>query len=432
MMSPRWPHLQPEGRRRVLLSAYACGPGRGSEPGVGWHTARALSAHHDVWVLTTPENQVAIRDELQTRAEPSLRVVIVDWPPPLRTLAETRLGGEVQYRAWQRAILPVARRLHADIGFDVAQHVTYCRYWTPSAVARLPVPFIWGPVGGGESAPAAFVRTLGLGARAGEHLRDLARAAGERDPGVRLTAARAVRAVATTEQTAARLRALGARHVEVCSQLALPDDELARLGALGTPPAPPVRFLSSGRLVGWKGLHLGLRAFAGLPDLAAEYWIVGDGPERGALGRLVAALGLADRVRFLGALPRATALEALGHSHVLVHPSLHDSGGMVCLEAMAAGRPVVCLDLGGPAALVTPDCGMRIPAVDPERSIAGLARAMRLLTLAPALREALGAAGARRAREAYAWETRGAQYAAWVREATGGTAARGLALGGAA
>ena len=62
---------------------------------------------------------------------------------------------------------------------------------------------------------------------------------------------------------------------------------------------------------------------------------------------LAAELGIERQVKFWGALERQAALAKFGECHVLVHPSLHDSGGWVCVEAMAAGRPVVCLDLGG-------------------------------------------------------------------------------------
>ena len=96
----------------------------------------------------------------------------------------------------------------------------------------------------------------------------------------------------------------------------------------------------------WKGFHLGLRAFAcaNLPD--AEYWILGDGAELNQLQILADNLGIAQRVKFWGKLSREETLNKLRDCHVLVHPSLHDSGGWVCLEAMAAGRPVICLDLG--------------------------------------------------------------------------------------
>ena len=52
------------------------------------------------------------------------------------------------------------------------------------------------------------------------------------------------------------------------------------------------------------------------------------------------------------------------------------SGGWTCLEAMAAGRPVVCLDLGGPATQVTEETGIKVPAPVPNQAVSGLAEAM--------------------------------------------------------
>ena len=113
-----------------------------------------------------------------------------------------------------------------------------------------------------------------------------------------------------------------------------------------------------------KAFHLGLRAFAQfhrqLPE--SEYWIIGDGPERKGLERLARQLGVAESVRFWGWLPRPEALRLLAECDVLVHPTLHDSGGWVCLEAMVAARPVVCLDLGGPGVQVTDETGIKLPA----------------------------------------------------------------------
>ncbi len=124
--------------------------------------------------------------------------------------------------------------------------------------------------------------------------------------------------------------------------------EIRALAQLPAPAAAPMRFIAgregccTGRDSAWGSGRLPAR---GLPD--AEYWILGDGPERQALQALAGDLGIANRVRFWGNVERQTAVSKLGECDVLGASSLHDSGGWVCLEAMAAGRPVICLDLGG-------------------------------------------------------------------------------------
>jgi len=72
-----------------------------------------------------------------------------------------------------------------------------------------------------------------------------------------------------------------------------------------------------------------------------------------------------------------------------MHPSLHDSGGWVTLEAMAAGRPVICLDLGGPALQVSEATGIKIPAISPPQVVADLASALKQLAGDPSRRHDL-------------------------------------------
>jgi glycosyltransferase involved in cell wall biosynthesis len=144
---------------------------------------------------------------------------------------------------------------------------------------------------------------------------------------------------------------------------------------------------------------------ARLPDV--EYWIVGTGPDRARLESLTRRLDIAHKVKFIGELPREEALGLLGECLALVHPSLHDSGGVVCLESMAAAKPVICLNTGGPATQVTPDTGFLIPATTPQATVRGIASAMRSLANDDMLRSRLGQNGLQRAREVFTWEKRG-------------------------
>jgi glycosyltransferase involved in cell wall biosynthesis len=404
-------------RLNVLLCAYACEPGKGSEPGVGWNTARELARHHEVWVLTRANNRPQVEAELVRNPVPGLRFLYYDLPRWASWWKRGQRGVQLYYYLWQIGVYPVARKLHRQVGLDLVHHVTFVVYWKPSLLALLPVSFIWGPVGGGEFAPRAFRRGFGLGGRAYEAMRDLARWMGELDPLVRVTASRSVRALATTEQTAARLRRLGARDVRVFTQVGLNQQELDRLGHQEVNrEADPVRFVSVGRALHWKGFHLGLRAFArsGLPN--AQYWIVGDGPALGRLRSLAQELGVAQRVRFWGRLSRDETLRKIGDCHVLLHPSLHESGGWVCLEAMALGLPVVCLDLGGPAVQVTEQTGFRVPAIKPEQSVSDLAAAMRACADNPELVAGMGEAARERAAAEFNWREKGIRIAGMYAE----------------
>ena len=393
-------------RLRVLVSAYACVPGKGSEAGVGWNWVRQIARFHEVWVITRANNREPIDAALAQDPMPNVHWSYFDLPRWARFWKKGHRGVRLYYFLWQFGAYFVARKLHQRVRFDLVHHVTFVIYWMPSFLALLPVPFVWGPVGGGESTPEAFRSTFTPRGKIYEALRDVARSLGQANPFVRLTARWAVLALATTDQTARRLQALGCQRVFVYSEAGLPREEIRQLGSLGMRHGNPFRLVSIGNLLHWKGFELGLRAFAefhySFP--ASEYWLIGEGPERKRLERLARQLGVADKVVFWGALPRQDVLGKLADCDALVHPSLHDSGGWVCLEAMAAGRPVICLDLGGPAVQVTEECGFKISPLSPNQTIEALAEAMLKLALNFDLRAGRGEAAQRRVSEYFSWD----------------------------
>jgi glycosyltransferase involved in cell wall biosynthesis len=390
--------------------------------------ASRLAARHDVTALVYSGFRPVIDAELAARPVPGLRVVYARLPLEnarhhARGIDRTGLREQLHYIAWTLATRALVRRLHDAAPFDAAVHASFMRYWSPSPCAALPaadgqaggVPFLWGPVGGGETAPDAFVRALPLAGRFRARLRETVRALSHALPAVRETARHATLALATTDESAVRMRRLGALHVETAqASVALSDDAFERLAALGPPPDGPLTFVFMGRLLDWKGVDLGLRAFARAcqtaPDALADarFVVVGDGPERLRLETLAASLPV--RIEFRGALPRDAALAALAEAHVLVHPSLHDSGGYATLEALAAARAVVCLDLGGPAVQVAADpedgseaVGIAIPAVTPAQAEADMADALVCLAADAPLRTRLGQAGRARVHARFRW-----------------------------
>lgn len=400
-------------RLKVLLSAYACEPGRGSEPGVGWNWVVQMSRRHEVWVITRRNNRSVIEAELAKAPLPKAHFVYYDLPRWAKFWKRGGRGVYFYYYLWQAGAYLEARRLHAKVRFDLVHHVTFVMYWMPSLLSLLPVPFIWGPVGGGESLPKGFLPSLGRQGRLTERLRAAAQALGRMDPLVRLTARRSALAFATTSETEQRLKQIGCRNTQVCSVMGLDENERAELNALAVTESAALRIATVGNLIAWKGVEFGLRAFADVqwryPN--AEYWLIGDGPEKQRLRELAKQLGVSHCVRFLGRLPRPLALARLAACDVLLLPSLHDSGSCVCTEAMALGKPVVCIDAGGPALQVTGETGFKIPAQSPERVVAGLAHALRALAGDSKLIRRMGENGRMRVEQTLNWDAKGLEFA---------------------
>jgi glycosyltransferase involved in cell wall biosynthesis len=393
---------------RILLSAYACEPGRGSEPGVGWNWVKQLARLEEVWVITRANNREPIEKALASDPLPNLHCIYYDVPRWARFWKKKSRGLRLYYYLWQFAAWRHARKLHRERPFDVVHHVTFVKYWMPSFMALLDAPFVWGPVGGAESAPRRFWWSFSFRGKVYEVARDIARKVGQLDPFVRMTARRAAYTMTTTLETEAAVKAIGARQTAVFGESGMSDEEIERLGKLHGRREGAFRLLSVGNLLHLKAFDLSLRAFARFAEKhpGAQYWLLGDGPERNKLEWLARELGVAKQVNFLGAVPRSVVLEKLADCDAMVHPTLHDSGGWVCLEAMAAGLPVVCLDLGGPRVQVTKETGIKIPAVSPSQAVREMAEAFEKLAGDPALREQLGAAGRRRVAGEFAWRNK--------------------------
>ncbi len=395
-------------RLRVLLSAYACEPGEGSEPGVGWNWVCEVARYCDVWVLTRANNRPAIERALDEEHLRRVSWVYFDLPRWLCFWKKGQRGIHLYYYLWQIGAFFLAKKLHAKHRFDVVHHVTFVTYWKPSLLCLLPPPFVWGPVGGADRTPAPFLKTLSFRGKLYELLRNAALSLGELDPLVRLTARKAALALPCTAQTRRRLVRLGARSVHEPVQLALSAAEIARLRA-NSPPPPPFRFVSVGRLIPLKGLHIALSAFAAaqadLPQ--AQYWIIGDGPERKRLEALCDELHIAQKVKFWGRVPRDKVLELLPQCHALVHPSFHESSPTVSLEAMAAGLPVICFDIAGLSLQVTEQTGFKITPTTPDQAVRDFARAMVALAGDHARLRQMSEAARRRVAECFSWEARG-------------------------
>lgn len=363
---------------KILISAYSCHPHMTSEPRNAWCAINdALSQGHEVWAVA--EKSEYERDTLEYLAKnpmPGFHPVFFQLPPlVVKMVRGDGMSHSVYYHWWQQKLLRVAKELHQQVKFDLTHHVTFGRYWSPCGVRDLGIPFVWGPVGAAESPPRSFVSELPLRERIFESIRDNIRLVAARSRSLRDTARAATIGIGVTRESCEAMRQLGARRVEQMQQAALPDADMAMLERIPLPAAGPFRAVCIGRLLHWKGFHLAIRAFGAFAKNSpeAELWIVNDGPFRGELERIAARTGVPSRIKFFGQLRYPEVLGKLAQAHALMHPALHESFGRICLESLAAGRPVVCLDIGGPASQVTPECGFAAPVGSPEESVAAMA-----------------------------------------------------------
>ena len=392
----------------ILLSAYACDPSKGSEHAVGWNWAMELCAQgHEVWVLTREKHRDAIEAWLSRKAVPNLHVVYLE-PPAWAASWRREHSDYPYYFLWQIAAYRKARELASRIRFAWVQHVTYVSIRVPSFMGLLGIPFVFGPVAGGEVAPLPLRRHYPLRGWLIDFLRDASNAWVRLDPLMNLTFATAESILVTSEQskTLVPRRYRSKARVQLAIGFDPAPSHPAPSGASRSRPGFRVLFV--GKLLYWKGLHLAFYAFANLlrTQPEARFTVIGTGGDAHWLHRVAEGLGIAHAVEWVDGMSRQDLLQAYADYDVFLFPSLHDSGGMAVLEALASGLPVICLDLGGPGILVDAQSGMVVSTSrkrEPE-VVAGLTEALELVAQDPEFRKALSL-GARARAEQFTWRS---------------------------
>jgi glycosyltransferase involved in cell wall biosynthesis len=416
-------------RLRVLLSSFAFSPFDGSEGGVGWETATRLAQWHDVTVLcgdvasARPAKRALARYFQDQPPIPGLTIHYVDPPLAAQVLEaiHSRPGlwalDWVAYGLWQRQALAHARALQKQEKFDAVHQLTYASYRAPGLLWRLATPFFWGPVGGAADVPAAFRRTLNLNGRWRMGLRNAGNWFQRNLAQDSSRAARRARVVWVGGHEERRVIERWGGTAEYLLQTGTnPVSREPRHCREGE----PLRIVWSGMHVSGKALPLLLHAIArlkGRPTVEVE--IIGDGPETSSCRAMASHLGLDSMVRWHGKVPRTEALAIMDRAHVLVHSSLKEGTPSVITEALSLGLPVICHDVSGMALAVTADCGITVPLIDPETSIAGFTAAIERLANDGPLYEALSAGALVKARQ-LAWSQKILRFSDAYREAAAG------------
>lgn len=396
---------------KVLLVGHACCPDRGSEPGLTWNWASHLARHHDVHVLSHPQHRAETEAALRRDRRPlaftwvGLPAAVDPWNP-----AQDGRGIHLHYVIWQHLAYRTAARLHAQHHFDIVHHVSWGTVSAPPLLWRLPVPFVWGPVGGGQTVPSGFEHYLGNVAMV-DRLRDVRMRLLPWRPLARKAARRSALLLATNRETRDMLKRLGGRDI----RLAYDNGVLPSL----LPPAPPERpvrreltLLWAGRIEPLKALPLALESLARLGDVPVRLLVAGQGSQESLARARARELGLDDRVRFLGHVPWTSMPALFREADAFLFTSLRDSMGSVVLEAMAQALPIVTLDHQGVAVLVPDEAGFKVPVTTPADTQAAMAGAIRELAASPDLRRHMGEAAWTRARLS-TWERRAEEMTTW-------------------
>ena len=400
--------------RSILACTFTCrAPGTtgftGGEDVLGWNLLKQVARFHDVWTLTNGADRPSIEQALKQEPIANVNFCYVDLPRWLRPLVRYQGGIQLYYFLWQIRAYFTARSLHKRLRFDLFHHITYANDWMASFTgALLPIPYIRGPGGGAHQTPKGFEKEYPLGGRLWEKIRAGGQWLFRHDPFFLKGQNRARAILVCNQESLSKIPSRWSHKTHLFPVNGVSSKDLARAAQ---PKADDGRFriLSAGTLIRVKGLGLAIKAFEEFAGKHPQttFDIIGSGPEEPRLRLMVSRSQLQAQVHFRRAMPRDQLLGEMASHDVFLFPSLRDGGGAVVIEAMSVGKPVVCLDAGGPGMHITEECGLKVAPRSPTQAVHELAEALERLYLDKKLRQRLGSAARRRAEQHYHWDRLG-------------------------
>jgi glycosyltransferase involved in cell wall biosynthesis len=379
---------------------------------VAYKYARALADHLDAVVVT----QVRNRPNLERAGFGRAEVIYLDTEriaaPVFKLAIALRRGDSTgwtiqtamnypsylvfEWAAWRR----LRRELESG-GFDLVHRISPMSPALPSPMARLsPVPFIIGPLNGNLPWPPGFSSELH---REREWLSYL-RSAYKLLPFHRSTYRHVAAVLAAFTHTIADLPA-------ATQPRAINFPEVGIDPRLFSYPVRPLRerqtVLFVGRLVPYKLPEVVVQAFAKSAKLRRHRLVIlGEGPERPRLESLIREHDIAGCVQLLGRRPQNEVGQLMREAEILAFPSIRELGAGVVVEAMACGMACVVVDYGGPAALVGPDRGVKVPLGDKQTLVARFVAELEALVDDPERTKRLGLEAHRHAVAHYSWDAK--------------------------
>lgn len=404
---------------RVLISAYACEPGRGSEGEIGWSIVRELAKKNEVWVITRSNNK-AIHDAafLRDGKPERLHIIYYDLPRWARWYKKGKRFFLVYYCLWQIGTIFEARSLLRSQDIDLAHHLTGGMDWMPSGMAFLDLPFLWGPVGS-EETHSVILKYLPISVRIKEHFRKAVRCCcRELNPLVRYTGKRAKMILShTPENLPARYRNKVVQSVQTGIH---PSPRFAKM-KLDFKRGETFTVVYAAELIHWKGATYAVDAFLRFAQhhKDSQLLVIGDGPLRKKLERMAKDSVIGDRVYFLGKLPMNDLIEKLALGDVFLYPTYHHGLANILLQAMLTGLPVVCLEGDAIGRAVGTEYGITIPVTQGKDFIEGLAAGLSALYQNDTMREKMAKNAQHAVLEKYGYETLGNEYVVTYNEIIG-------------
>lgn len=387
---------------KILISAYACSPRRGSEPGMGWNFVRSLASYHELHVIT----EIKWKNDLENAFESDLaigknvkfyflkkkrnRTLRKIWPPSYYYF----------YKIWQKKVFKLACELDKVENFDIVHHLNMVGYREPGYLWKLDKPFVWGPLGGLQDIPFKLMLNLDLPGMifyTGRFVINQFQKRFSQRP--KLAAARDNSVlIAATEIDRKQILRYWKRSSVLIPEVGQEFSSLSSISARKN--GEQFKIVWSGQHTPGKALNILLKCLKSLPQEANWHLsILGAGKMTGKWQKLAKQCNIDNKCTWHSWLDKKEAHRIMQKCHVLCITSLKDLTSTVTLEGLSFGLPVICIDHCGFGNVINESCGIKIPVDYPWKIAVGFEIALSKLYSDELFRQKLAYGALQRAAE---------------------------------
>lgn len=377
---------------KILISAYACEPDKGSEPFLGWRWSNEIAKHHEVWVITKENNRPSIEAQLSQHPNPNFHFIYVDLKGIIKKYKKGRRGMQLYVYLWQKKAYDVASKIHQKEKFDLVHHLTFGAYTQPTFMWKLNIPFLWGPLGGGEKLPFIEGRKIDLRSRMYEILRNIQMNTYKFFPFTQGALKNANRILVTTQDTYNLIPHKYRHKCELFQSLGIDDDFMSGDVPIKNECDKRIKILVVGRMIGWKGFDIAIDAFIKAMEKNdnIDLYLRGRGVLKDKILKRCGTF-LNKRIFYVDKWFDYKDMYGFYSKHdIFLNCTLHDSGCLTILEAMSAGLPIITIDCGGPHVITQENNAIKIAPQKYSALIDEIANGINTLAKNEKLRKEMG------------------------------------------
>ncbi len=387
----------------VVVVAYAINPYKGSEDGTGWNWVKQASVNNHIIAITRKNNREAIERFQKEERGISAEFLYYDLPTWARFWKRGSTGALPYYLLWQLFIPLFIKKKIAH--YDIIHQLNFHNDWTPTFSWLLKKPVIWGPIGHHTKIPKQFISPF---YKKKEYWKDRFTWAIKNyfwkiDPFLKISRAKAKQILCiNSESVVNKNSAFDIVPAVACKPLSNEHVKSENFIAL-----------SVGRFVPLKGMDIAIRSFARFANQLSKeeqkeigLKVVGKGPYKKELKELIEQEKASEYIEIIEWMPRDKLMELFQVCSLYLFPS-HEGAGMVVMEALAAGLPVICFDNDGPGEFINDSCGKKVPYGEFEKCHNEFSQHLLDLFRDREALSAMSEAAKKHHRENHQWEHRG-------------------------